>query len=81
MTFCSAAQWKRYICIPIWNWALFEAEAIHPGLFSAAVSSKLRDLLVRLDNSILPNKGLCSTEQQWNVRCQIEHTSYTDVQP
>lgn len=74
MTFCSTAHWKKYICIPVWNWALFEAKAIHPGLFSAAVSSKLHDLLVRVDNSVLPNKGLCSSEQQWNVRMSTFHT-------
>lgn len=48
------------------------------GLFAAAVSSKLHDLLVRLDNSVLPNKGLNSSEQQRNVKMSTFHTQMCD---
>lgn len=57
---------------------MLEAEAIHRGLFSAAVSSKLHDQLVRLDNSALPNKGLNSSEQHWNVKMSTFHTQMCD---
>lgn len=75
----SVTQWKKYIRIPIWNWALFEAEAIHRGLLCAAASCKLHDLLVRLDNSVLPNKSLCIAEQQWNVRASRFHTQMCTI--
>lgn len=71
-------QGKEPSCILLRDSALSGAEAIHPELFAAGVSSKLPGQLVRRDNSTLPNKSLNSSEQPWNVKMSTFHTQMCD---